>query len=295
MLEGVDLSDSNKRTNRWPDFIIAKANEGTAKDSKWDQHSRNARRWGKPLGAYAFLRHPNAGAGTIQQQMTVFLSIAGDADLFGLDWEGKHRPTKAQTREAIDRVQQSGRKVALYASDSVYFDAGQDWTWIAHYDTTVWPTFNGRRADIWQYQGKPLDRDRFRGDIADLLALGGTIPPIGDHTMAGFAVKFAPGPIVSGTVSIDKGIEVFRLVDGTSYQLPGLATGRPAVKVVHDVPNGSFGYQVDLVGANGGSADAHFVRDTEATFMPSVSVDVKTAVNMALDDVRTALDDNRIP
>jgi hypothetical protein len=39
MLEGVDLSYSNKRTKGWPDFIIAKANEGTAKDPRRGQHS----------------------------------------------------------------------------------------------------------------------------------------------------------------------------------------------------------------------------------------------------------------
>jgi hypothetical protein len=166
-LEGVDLSKYNTTTNTWPDFFILRACYGNKPDLSFAKHYANVRRMHKPVAAYLYIVDPALGHGTIAQQVATFLDVAGQADGFAIDWEGTDHPTKAQTVDAVKRIKATGRSVGFYASESVFFNAGQDWNWIAHYGTTNWP--NG--AHIWQYQGSPLDRDRFRGTIEQLTEL----------------------------------------------------------------------------------------------------------------------------
>jgi hypothetical protein len=255
VLEGVDLSYSNATTNTFAKFYIVKATQGTAKDPRWDQHSANVRKMGKPLAAYHFL----VKGVPIIDQMTAFLAVASGADGFALDWEADP-PSKAATRDAVRLVQAAGKKCGFYASDAVFFNAGQDWDWIAHYGTNKWPTFAGKRADIWQYQGHPLDRDRYDGTTAELLHLWGKPlpkPPPGDDEMFPISV---PTPAKAGTIDAKADVELFALKDGAiNDQHPAIHAS--ATSADHDVPGGTAGFIF-----TGTSGTTYWIRATDATF-----------------------------
>jgi hypothetical protein len=261
MLEGIDVSYSNVRVNTWADFVIIRACYGSSKDIRFDEHYKAARKLGVPVGAYSFLVKPSRTGSTIPSQVSALLNIAGHADGLAFDWEGANPPTKESVRQAIQLTQDAGYRVGFYASDSVYFDAGQDWTWIAHYGTNTWPTHNGQPADIWQYQGAPLDRDRYKGSKTDLLRLWEGTPPESDTGGdMGFAVVV---PTDARVVKVDvaAGVEAFRLIDGSVYVLPQAANNRTATSAVHK--GGSAGFLVNF-----DDGTAHFVRSTDVKVEP---------------------------
>ena len=65
------------------DFLIAKATEGTAVDSKYAYHIANGKKAGVILGAYHF----NRSDVSIDAQVAAFLATTRDADLHFLDVE----------------------------------------------------------------------------------------------------------------------------------------------------------------------------------------------------------------
>ena len=162
--QGIDISAHQLHTPalRDLDFVICRASYGDAADTRYDYHAANVRQAGLILGAYLFLRNQSPA-----DQVRTFLRVAGRADLFAVDYEkdrGHPHVTPAQTREVIKRIQSTGRKVGLYATQYTMFDAGQDWDWVADW--------RGERPPgdwkIWQKRGSPLDLDEFDGTAQDM-------------------------------------------------------------------------------------------------------------------------------
>ena len=131
-------------------FLIARASIGLTPDTRYAQHIAAARKAGVITGAYHF----NWREISPVEQAHYFLDRAGNVDLYALDVEGEHAFTRAQTETFIDAVHARGKTVGLYHSRSGYFDAGQDWRWVAY-----WPidkdTAPGIAWDVWQYGSDP--------------------------------------------------------------------------------------------------------------------------------------------
>ncbi len=168
-LEGVDVSVHN---GLWagppPDFAIVRACYGLSKDSKYDLHVARFKSLGVITGAYAFGRYASGST-----QAKALLTWAKNAAFIALDQEadGAFNPamTDEQAKAFIDECHRQNKKVGLYHSLSGYPKSlGQDWNWVAKW-TAGKPAI---KFDIWQYQGSPLDRNRFYGTKAQLVALG---------------------------------------------------------------------------------------------------------------------------
>lgn len=169
MLEGIDVSKWQPRTPGLTGlgFAFARATYATSPDERYAQHTAAFRAADIAAGAYHF----GTGFVAVPRQVEAFLETAGDADLLALDWETDRAKTmtRAQAREFIAAVQATGRRIGLYASRSWFRDLGQDWHWVAQWG----PRAPDRPWHFWQYQGSPLDRNRFNGDRAALARLIG--------------------------------------------------------------------------------------------------------------------------
>ena len=175
--KGIDVSKWQASTPSLAglSFLFARASIGTVRDEMYATHIRNARRAGLLVGAYHF----NHGPLSIRSQVDTFLDAAGDVDFYALDVEGRDAFTRAQTEDFIKRVQATGRKCGLYMSESQFYDAGQDFHWVAN-----WTREPSRSYHFWQWQGSPLDRNTFNGTIAELRALAAK----GDDNMAQLSI-----------------------------------------------------------------------------------------------------------
>lgn len=202
-IEGIDVSEWQTTTPSLVglDFVIVKASEGTRPDPMYAHHVANVKAAGLVTGAYHF----NRADVNIANQVDAFIKVAGDVDLYALDVEeespaGVQRFSLAQAQTFISRFRSiTGKKIGLYASESGYIEAGQDFDWVAHYGVAV-PT---RHWDFHQYTSTPIDKNRFNGDKAALLALAG-----------GDAVK-AITSTVPATIDWADGTPYFAL-DGTT-------------------------------------------------------------------------------
>jgi hypothetical protein len=174
--QGIDVSEYQGTTPGLAglDFLIARASVGTTRDLRYAQHVLKAVASGLVTGAYHFAdaRVP------IGAQVTTFLDAAGDVDLYFVDVEGRYALSVAQTRDFIAGVHAAGKPCGLYHSDSGYYDAGQDYRWVAKWSATP-PT---HEWDFWQHRGSPLDLDTFNGTRAQLDAL---VLPIAPDTSTG--------------------------------------------------------------------------------------------------------------
>jgi len=194
-LPGIDVSYWQPRTPglRGLAFAFARATYGTSPDKKYAMHMRNFRAARlDAAGAYHF----GVGWATPERQVAVFLATARDADLLALDLESDRTKsmTQAQAREFIRLVHRAGRRIGLYHSRSGFPNLGQDWNWVADY--TRGARLAGRPLTtkpwtFWQWQGSPLDRNWFNGDLIALRRLAGLEPP---------APKPAPDRRVPATV-----------------------------------------------------------------------------------------------
>lgn len=194
-LRGVDVSAHQTTTPDLTglDFLFARATIAMRTDPMYPVHTAAARKAGLVTGAYHF----NWSTLPVIDQADLFLATARDADLLALDVElnddrhGTVTPafTPAQAAQFIDRIHRAGRTIGLYHSQSGFFDAGQDWNWIANRRTTPPPA----PWAFWQYRGTPLDLDYFAGTRADLDRLKGAPmaytklagPPLGTVTING--------------------------------------------------------------------------------------------------------------
>jgi hypothetical protein len=188
-VEGIDVSHHQSTTPGLSGlgFLFARKSIGTQQDEKYGLHIGNARRAGLFTGAYHFNWSPIS----VADQVRAFLANAGDVDFYALDVEpdsGTPAFSRTQARDFISRVQATGREIGLYMSESAFFDAGQDWNWIAN-----WSNRPSRPYRFWQYHGGPIDRNRFDGTLAQLraLAAGGTAGGKED-AVKGFTAPGAP-------------------------------------------------------------------------------------------------------
>jgi lysozyme len=176
---GIDVSKWQSRTPRLDGyrFLIARATIGTQKDERYDQHIDNARNAGIITGAYHF----NWDTIPIGEQVDAFIKAAGDVDLYALDVEGANAFSRHQTELFIASFKKkTGKKIGLYMSLSAFYDAGQDWHWVAY-----WSDRQPQRAwDIWQFGPiNGIDGNQFNGTLAELKALAGA-RTTGDDSMA---------------------------------------------------------------------------------------------------------------
>ncbi len=205
-LPGLDISYAQATTPPLANqaFVFVRAGYGPANgDARWHQHSAAVRAAGKVLGAYWFWYDGTAGA----TQAQAFLSIAAGADLLALDYEGAAKD-QAGAREFIAYIQGQGREIGLYASQSGFPDFGQDWNWVARWGS-IPPSFPWA---FWQWQGNPLDLDRFNGDAAALAKL------VGSSSGGPIQEDIVPKPIDStdpAYIGWDAGTPYFEL-DGTT-------------------------------------------------------------------------------
>lgn len=172
-LDGIDISKWQPQTPslRGLAFGIARATYATTIDPKYAMHVANFRKAGLVVGAYCF----GVGFKPVHEQVRVFLNAAKGADLLVLDLErdSTKTMTQAEAREFIRLVHAAGHKIGLYHSRSGFPELGQDYNWVAQWRSTP-PT--GIKWAFWQLQGSPLDRDKFNGNKAQLLALAGRAP-----------------------------------------------------------------------------------------------------------------------
>lgn len=207
MLNGIDVSKYNGDANlEGLDFAIVRATYGSTPDPKFTHHLLRFRAAGLPTGAYHF------GVGgtqtTITAQASAFLVASKAADFFALDMEANWlrradgtrylgpTMTKDEGRKFILllRAGAPGKKILLYSSRGTWpGDLGQDANWVADYAGR--PDRLSTRPRIkwlfWQYQGHPLDRNKFNGDLGALLWFAGkgpaptpAVPPVPAKTLA---------------------------------------------------------------------------------------------------------------
>lgn len=210
-LEGVDVSTHQATTPPLDgvDFLGVRATFGTTPDAMYVTHSGVARAKGIPVIAYHFGR--NAQFGSIASQVEAFLGAAAGADGLALDFEKdvygtEARPpmTVAEAREFVDRVHAKGRHCGLYASTAYpYPEVGQDWRWVADYRSAV-VTAGGPPIpwDLWQYTSSPLDRNRFRGTLAELRTLIGASAATQPTPIPGIQLR---KPLAGGSVTQEFG------------------------------------------------------------------------------------------
>jgi lysozyme len=168
---GVDVSHHQASTPSLVgfDFLIARASIGTTTDRMYATHIKNARAKGLVVGAYHF----NWSTLPVAAQVKTFLDKAGDVDLYFLDVEyagnGVNAFSRAQATDFIQRVRATGRKCGLYMSESAFYaNVPNDYRWVAN-----WSQPPSMGWTFWQYQGSPLDKNRFNGSLEELRAFAG--------------------------------------------------------------------------------------------------------------------------
>jgi hypothetical protein len=181
-------------------------------------HSANFRKAGLIAGAYAFGTFGDGPA-----QALALLDTARGADLLALDLEteaGKPRMTDDQARAFIAAVHGVGRKVGLYHSDSGYPFLGQDWDWVAKWGTEA----PRRHWSFWQWQGTPLDRDRFNGTLDELKRMVAPTP-VPETLMPIYVQHDRPGML---TVKAGTTVHGYQpKADGTGWQVIQTWTSKP--------------------------------------------------------------------
>ena len=191
-LAGIDVSKYNGDANlKGLAFAIVRATYGSTLDPKFVHHLTRFQAAGLPTGAYHF---GVGGAQTaIAMQATAFLATTKKADFLALDMEAnwlrradgtRYRGptmTKDEGRKFILllRAGAPSKKVLLYSSRGTWpGDLGQDANWVADY--TGQPDRLLTRPRIkwlfWQWQGAPLDRNKFNGDLSALRWFAGKSP-----------------------------------------------------------------------------------------------------------------------
>jgi hypothetical protein len=160
---GIDISKYQAATPSLAGltFLFARASIGSAPDPTYARHAADARAAGLILGAYHF-----GYFGNVSGQVATFLSAAPSADFYALDVEGPNAPSHAESREFLALVKGLGKRTVLYHSESGFFDAGQDYNWVANWSRT--PAIPW---DFWQTRGSPLDLDQYHGTAAQLRAI----------------------------------------------------------------------------------------------------------------------------
>jgi hypothetical protein len=224
--KGVDVSHW-QTLNDWSitglSFVIAKASEGTTPDPMYSKHAAKGRAAGLVVGAYAFNRNDV----DMNAQVQTFATASAGADLFFIDVEGVHAFTQAQTAAFISKFRAlTGKHIGLYHSESGYFNAGQDYDWVAHWGVAA-PTHSW---DFHQYRGSPLDLDQYNGTTGALQAFvsrlnGGDVPTLtaylpGYTATVGVGARVRTEPTLTATV-------IRTTTKSENWTITGWAKGEP--------------------------------------------------------------------
>lgn len=204
-------------------FVIVKASEGTTKDAMYAKHVAKGRAAGLVVGAYAF----NRDDVNMDAQVQTFAEASKGADLFFIDVEGTYAFTQAQTAAFITKFRAlTGKHIGLYHSASGFFDAGQDYDWVAHWGVDA-PT---RSWDFHQYRGSPLDLDQYNGTEAALQAFvarlnGGDVPTLtaylpGYTAVVGVGARVRTEPTLTATT-------IRTTTKAETWTITGWAKGEP--------------------------------------------------------------------
>ncbi len=142
-------------------------------DASYPVHEANARKHKAVVIAYCFGRHQDGA-----RQADVLLAAAPHADLYALDMErdgGSPAMTASQASAFLARMaSKTPKKCGLYHSESGFPSGlGEAFRWVAKWGATP-PS--GPWA-FWQFQGSPLDRDRFNGTLAQLRSMAAVPAP----------------------------------------------------------------------------------------------------------------------
>jgi hypothetical protein len=203
---GIDVSHHQASTPSLTgyDFLIARASIGTTPDAMYATHIKNARAKGLVVGAYHF----NWSTLSVAAQVKTFLDRAGDVDLYFLDVEyagnGINAFSRAQATDFIQRVRATGRKCGLYMSESAFYtNVPNDYRWVAN-----WSQPPSMGWTFWQYQGSPLDKNRFNGSLEELRALAGG-PDMAQAAITTVTPKLIDVPVGVPLLDIDGKTQLF--------------------------------------------------------------------------------------
>lgn len=213
---GIDVSQWQPTTPSLAGkaFLIARASIGTTADAVYNEHIANARKAGVYTGAYHFNwdedSDPATPDATPEEQARFFLRVAGDVDLYALDVEGKRAFEPDEARRFIQTVQRAGKRIGLYHSISGYFDAGQDWDWVAWWPDREPPNGPARHWDIWQYGSDPTYKPKIidgnvARDDATLVRITGKV--------AGDEMRWLAIPQVPSVCEVPKGATLYVFSD----------------------------------------------------------------------------------
>ena len=233
MIEGIDVYWKNEMN--WPvsgkSFGLLKATEGI--DYNHDAWLADAVKRvednGLRLGFYHVGR--NTDSGTPLEQVDYFLQrVAKFADptkvWLGLDFERFHyapQMTQDQGKAWFVGLHQHALKGLLYASESAFYNAGQDGAWVAHYGVD-WP---GIPADIHQYDSTVYDHDHSKSSIVqlDALLLPGKEEDMTDaevvaiirRELGGYLSTDVIGDAAMGVFDVSRGVAEPRFPDRANY------------------------------------------------------------------------------
>jgi hypothetical protein len=277
-LLGIDISHHQAKTPKLAGraFVFVRASYGDAADGRFPKHAAAVRASGCVLGAYHFGRNVRP----VPAQVKAFLKTAGDAELLALDVEVDHHKgvpddpamTRAQAMAFVKAVHAAGRQIGLYHSESGFFDAGQDWDWVAN-----WGKRPKRRWHVWQYRGSPLDLNRFDGSRSELLGLGG-LPPAPETDVAS-----VEGPmnlvksIYQRGIRVEGGRGIFTIA---AHDKAFLIRNTVANEILPLVGNTGTGWQVVDPGDPGGVAG--FVANDVVTAFVDIPAGLMAAAEVAV-------------
>lgn len=223
---GIDVSRWQSTTPSLTglSFLFARASYGAVHDPMYATHIAHARAAGLLVGAYHF----GVGDVPVSSQVAAFLAAAGSVNFYVLDLEtngGHPSMTQSQARAFITAVQAKGHRIGLYHSDSGFPSLGQDYNWVAKWSATP----PARSWAFWQYAGIGVDRDRFHGDLAQLMAFAGIHPTRFKVVITGYTPLYTkPNGVRVGAVTQASYICSRSKVDGLWwYRILTAANGSP--------------------------------------------------------------------
>jgi hypothetical protein len=267
-------------------FLFARATVGTQVDNMYDTHISNARRANLIVGAYHFAY--KGSIISIAAQVKAFLAAAGDVDFYFIDVEGVNAPSHSEVHDFLHAMHVAGKKCGLYHSASGYFDAGQDYNWVAKWGSTppagAW--------QFWQYQGSPLDRDQFNGSHDDLVRFAGypTTPTAPPTDTIGDSMKLTSLTPLTGRVKMDADGPVWEVADGSQHNVQGGSEWEAIATCMYDSPGAAGtttgpGY---VFIANSNEHSPFVVSKARSTFTPAKPVVVDDGYTKATQDAAVA-------
>jgi GH25 family lysozyme M1 (1,4-beta-N-acetylmuramidase) len=204
---GFDVSKWNAVAVPWREarFALVRASHGLGSDPMADEHLANARAEGvELLGTYHYLRGDSAGVYQAQHYWDRVCELGGGQSMaLAVDLEDLPPPSAPWDRAVYRRCAAdfltrlrdlAGRPCAVYGSPGYLEALGLPSKlvgplWVAHWGVSK-PIIPKPWEDwaLHQYEGTPLDRNRFRGSVDDWCrTFGVTLRPHPADLAAGMA------------------------------------------------------------------------------------------------------------